>query len=842
MKKHLLTVSAFLLMTASAMADGWQKPEYSGAFQPLSTTDTVYIYNTESKMFLTEGNDWGTHATVSTQGLQFAVKKHLDSNGNWDGKTYTIFDNTIVKKGWKNVFITEGGNIYMDATDSAADTLFVFNDLGSNKYQITGSDKNPTWNTKGDMAGYIVGHSTLYTNTRDGEFTGTGVIYDYYGTDHSYQPGEFNSTWAFVSQADYSAYQIKISTYDTAEELDALIKEAKNFGIDASEAEAVYKNTASTKDELKAAIEALNAKILAYYEVNVTPSSPKDLTNMIANASCDAIDGWTNNINAKTWKTQNWIDSSWKGFEGNTLDIWASNLKGTVSQQFSNLPNGIYVVNIAVFSQKMDGYVYANDNTKSVAAGAAGATYTITTQVTDGTLSFGFGQETEGDNWVAIDNASLMYYGSGVEAYRFWLNGLLESAPSFDDVIVMNDLKTEYEGILASVNTASTKEAILAIIPTYEDCLNRINLNIAAYEDLSYWKEEYNLMEGLNKYYSDKIGDYIIDNINDILDEHTLDTEAVNTEANKLHDMLNEAQEYVWNKENLDSEIKKMKELANNEEIERNPSGISAYELFMDMYNSMNPDELTNKTVLALLQKVYDIEFLIQTPVEPASDTNPIDYTEKIFYNSFDNGADGWTNYGFSTIGANSWNGFADGEVIDKLYLNLWNMTTARVEQEIMGLPAGAYTVQFSAFANADNFQVYANGNSINVINGQNEGGAANIYHNTLDNYIPFVSEGGAAVNYGNIYKIDVVIKEGEILTIGGRIASDGEVWAMLDNVKLTYFGTNSKICTGINTIESETAQVVQTYSISGSRIAKAQKGINIMKMSDGSVKKVIVK
>ena len=113
MKKIPLLFVA-LATTMSVCADEWQQPTYSGSYQQLSTEDTVYIFNTESKLFLTEGNDWGTHATVGSFGIRFAVKQYIGENGVWDGMTYNIFCESAVKNGWYKMFITDGGHVYVD--------------------------------------------------------------------------------------------------------------------------------------------------------------------------------------------------------------------------------------------------------------------------------------------------------------------------------------------------------------------------------------------------------------------------------------------------------------------------------------------------------------------------------------------------------------------------------------------------------------------------------------------------------------------------------------------------------------------------------------------------------
>ncbi len=815
---------AFMVITG-AFADEWKQPEYSGAYQALSTEDTVYIYNTASKLFLTEGNDWGTHATVGTSGLLFTVQKSIVEGSEWDGVTYIIKDSTEIGKAWKKMFITDLGNVYMDASESAADTCFRFVDMGNNTFNIVGADANPTWKGTGDYEGYTIGHYTDYRNSKDDVWTGSGVIYDYNGDNSNYSSGEFNTTWAFVSKTDYTNYLQTLETYNTALELGTLIEKAQTYGVDVKEALNVYENTSSTCNEIKAALETLNQKILAYYENNVTPESPIDLTSMIKNSKCDAVDGWENAINASTWNTQTWIDESWQGFEGTTLNIWGKELYGDVYQQLSGLPNGIYITSLAAFSEKIDGYVYANNNKATVTGASAGNTYTVTTEVTDGTLKFGFGQETTGTNWVALDNATVMYYGSGVEAYRYWLNNLLASAPSFDEVIVQDSLVKVYENILASVNTVETKEEILNIIPSYENILNEIAQNKVAYETLNNTKtsaEELTLSENINSYYSELLSEYAGDYVENIVSDHKVNTATVNSINTTLQNMVDETQNYIWNVDKLAAEILKADSIYNKNNSVCSIDAVVAYETFKSEYENMDYSQKKNDDIIALLNELYTIEFNLQIPATPASDENPVDYTAKISFPSFDNGAEGWINDGFATCGLNTWNSFADGIVIDQSYLNLWNESAARVYQVIEGLPNGAYTFQVSAFADAEGFQVYANDNSADVYAGKN----AN----------------GSELEYGYIYTVDVIVTDGK-LEIGGRISQDATVWAMLDNCKLTYFGTESQIYTAIENLDKNANATIESiYTVSGARVSSLAKGLNIVKMSDQSVQKIFVK
>ena len=93
---------------------------------------------------------------------------------------------------------------------------------------------------------------------------------------------------------------------------------------------------------------------------------------------------------------------------------------------------------------------------------------------------------------------------------------------------------------------------------------------------------------------------------------------------------------------------------------------------------------------------------------------------------------------------------------------------------------------------------------------------------------------------YVRLYTLSVIIGEEGTLTIGGRNIGGGTVWAMVDEYHLTYYGTESQIITGINTVNHD-ADNEAIYTLSGTRVPTLQKGINIVKKG-GQVKKVLVK
>ena len=155
--------------------------------------------------------------------------------------------------------------------------------------------------------------------------------------------------------------------------------------------------------------------------------------------------------------------------------------------------------------------------------------------------------------------------------------------------------------------------------------------------------------------------------------------------------------------------------------------------------------------------------------------------------------------------------------------------------------------LQISAYAKQEGLQVYANEDYMDVIlgtdgdNKTNADGVAHIYNGSEE---AETVEG--SVYYGNIYQIITKVGEDGVLEIGVRNTNDAEIWAMIDNVKLTYYGTEStKKTTNETAIASvkDTQNSIQSiYTLSGVQSPTLQKGINLVKYNNGTVKKVVVK
>lgn len=90
-------------------------------------------------------------------------------------------------------------------------------------------------------------------------------------------------------------------------------------------------------------------------------------------------------------------------------------------------------------------------------------------------------------------------------------------------------------------------------------------------------------------------------------------------------------------------------------------------------------------------------------------------------------------------------------------------------------------------------------------------------------------------------------VRSSRVTAADGQLSSQASLgWIKVDNFRLTYDSVEVPAgaeVTGINNvIESNKATAVSFYSVNGVRLSAPQKGINIVKMANGTVSKVLVK
>ena len=102
-----------------------------------------------------------------------------------------------------------------------------------------------------------------------------------------------------------------------------------------------------------------------------------------------------------------------------------------------------------------------------------------------------------------------------------------------------------------------------------------------------------------------------------------------------------------------------------------------------------------------------------------------------------------------------------------------------------------------------------------------------------------------AAGHYKNVLDFKYEESMGAV-RLGLRLEDDitvGSCWCPFDDFKLSYLGTTAPdAIKDVNTAKSVKAGATKVYSIDGAQRNGLRRGINIVKMSDGSVRKVLVK
>ena len=101
---------------------------------------------------------------------------------------------------------------------------------------------------------------------------------------------------------------------------------------------------------------------------------------------------------------------------------------------------------------------------------------------------------------------------------------------------------------------------------------------------------------------------------------------------------------------------------------------------------------------------------------------------------------------------------------------------------------------------------------------------------------------------YNSIYRNGMLVQVDESgeLTIGLRkdaneVAND---WTIFGNWTLTYFGDEENIPTAVETVEAKSAKnmIMDIFTIDGRQAQRLQRGINIVRTTDGKLHKVLVK
>ena len=438
---------------------------------------------------------------------------------------------------------------------------------------------------------------------------------------------------------------------------------------------------------------------------------------------------------------------------------------------------------------------------------------TVSTVVSaDGELTFGVcADELQESNWVTWYEFSIYYNG----------------AASVDD------LHTELAGAIESLNSAA--ENLNTYAGDYED---DITAPVAAANTEIYNNalDVVDKAEGINNDSED--ADALTKAINDVKAEIAKVEKAQATaEANvKAVTACRDARTAL-------------DEFMNNEITEYNPSADAVSQAQTLLNTDASDDaisDLTTEEVEALTVRLQEAITVLKIPAdaEDATDANPVNMTNLIVNADIEQGFNtGWkhTNNGGNAQvlaagiegqSAEFWNGDAAN-----LQFNFW--------QDIPSLPAGTYELTAQA------------SNSLNGQADPKNPGRAFLYAATFtaeSDTVYFsadsvnVQEEACAEKY-NTYSVIFTVNEGEKVSVGFQTSGKMTArWFVCDNFTLTYYGPDSEKAISENPMSVDgidaaaEAEIAAIYSVSGAPVATLQKGLNIVKYANGTVKKIFVK
>lgn len=208
----------------------------------------------------------------------------------------------------------------------------------------------------------------------------------------------------------------------------------------------------------------------------------------------------------------------------------------------------------------------------------------------------------------------------------------------------------------------------------------------------------------------------------------------------------------------------------------------------------------------------------IPANIKEATEANPVDITGILVNPSFEtNNFEGWVNSGAQEFATQGNTSFAK---VGSYYAEKWHSNgTLDISQTVEGanlqLPEGIYRVTVNAYASIDDAVVYINEVETPI-------------ENTADAMVSAT------------YSAKVSVPAATDFKIGAKGTLTSSTWFCIDNFVLEYLGVDAD---AIEVVENK-ENVVKTaiYDINGAQLATLKKGINIVRLSNGKVRKLIVK
>lgn len=558
-------------------------------------------------------------------------------------------------------------------------------------------------------------------------------------------------------------------------------------------------------------IEAYIAKVDELYATAVahslTPGT--DCTDMLVNASfANGFTGWTT-INQNVYTSNNGGMNNVEAFQS-AVDCY---------QIVKDVPNGIYSLSCKAFERRggdPNVYLYMNSFATPVQHINTDA---LPEALADNKVNCFIDNvgAWPSDNSITMEDGGVGYVPNSMEGasyafaagrYEQKVYGLIENGEmkigitsngvKIPDWVLWADFRLTYEG--------KTEEALTAILPTFiEELANYIEINEAEMTSPALAEANKALEQADEADDADAMYDALIA-VND-----ALQASKDNVAAYKAYDMA-----FV--------------DVATAADMSENEAAKEIFNQNIDKFGSY--ENLTTEELVALTEEMNLLTGKLNAPSTEG------DWTSVIKNPAFDEAnANGW-NYAFSAISNigyqqnQSYTNNAEGVTLNQ-FIEGWRSGNAAlgdgsINQVISYLPEGAYTLGVDAIANLQ---------SISDDTWQEKVTGVYLYAKQNGEVIA-QQEIKTANGQPQHFTLDFIAAEGAV-EIGIMTVSTTANWIAADNWSLECTSLDPSVA--ISTVNTtSTATPAGIYTISGARVANIQKGINIIKMTDGTVKKIM--
>ena len=560
MNKHLL-YSAILVAAVSANeAKAQDKVTAPDAPVPvqlnLDGKDTVYVYNVKAKMWLNQGNDWGTQANLLEKGglkLAFVPNK---TNGVPNG-TVSIYGYSTGQ--WTDKW--EWKRLYYNGKDDNGGTVYVDYGKGSiNKcnWEVYLNSEKKTFELQADTIEFKSETTCTRVGMNSKDLNEVTHPQSKFENGQTVRPlldmssenkADYGVEWMAVSQEGYDCY-----IYRRDEMMD-IINKAIEAGINVGNAVTVYNDENSTLAQLKEAAQYVKDMTRNKAMEGASSSNIINITEYIPNADCNSATGWDivcpdadndGNVGSGghgfTWRhgggsyivdedahectsfIERWVHKNSKYDSTNKEETDTNNghlSNSSVSQTLKNLPKGGYKITAYVnacqqgkqeadASYRVDGvYLYAiaggNEKTVKVAT-AAGKPEKVTLSVivegdTDlSEMTFGMKTENTTANWVFLDDVTVQYFGSdamfmAVEAAKDEANKAADKVGGYSCMTDYQDAVCHLQEQIDNLDaTATTQDEVDHLLDQLRSAVADADENVALYEKLTSLGDELTLL------------------------------------------------------------------------------------------------------------------------------------------------------------------------------------------------------------------------------------------------------------------------------------------------------------------------------------------------------------